>query len=1452
MLSTTPKKLSSSQEDEVSIENRERKKIVNEAQSIAVSKPSLLNRVSKFVHQDILRQKPLQPSKDGRHVRLDVDKTEPLIDERRNGPFITNSIRTSRYTALNFFPKQLFFQFSRVGNFYFLCVGVPQMVPGLSTTGNYTTILPLLFFVLVTMAKEGYDDYRRHRLDLIENTTKAMILKKDNGDVAIKPKREFNLPFQKKKKEEPIRVVDEEFDGYRWLPTRWCDIAVGDVVRLERDEPVPADIILLHSENEDNLAYIETMALDGETNLKSKEVSPVIEKCADIEGILAADIEVVSEDPNPDLFNFEAKVTANGKTLPLTLANVVYRGSVLRNTSFVIGLVINSGEECKIRQNANQHPKAKKPAMESVANKIVVMLAFYVITLSVGVSVGYILWQRHTERHSWYLKDARVKFYEIFIAYIIQFNNVIPLSLYVTLEIVKVGQMLLMNSDIGMYDAESDTPAKCNTNTILENLGQVGYIFTDKTGTLTENVMKFRKVSIAGTSWLHEADLPVDEENKHNARMSFQAARLSMGENPNKESSPVTDRPTADVLLQSVAPPRKSMMSSTRPSFSATRPSISGNRASLSANRPSISGRRSSSHWRSSGRPDHVQPDVTSHDLLEYIRLKPHSLFSRKAKQYILAMALCHTCLPEIRNGELSYQASSPDELALVNAAREMGYTVVSRSSQSITLRITNEDQDETLTYEVLDIIEFSSIRKRMSIVLRFPDGRIAVICKGADSTILPRLKMANVAMQAANEVRRSAEVEHEMLRRSLNEPSPNLRKSLTIKRTRAAEIAESSRNAGIARSRSFEANRAVNRGEAKPKLSLAVRTGSMDIPENMRSPIFATPQLPEKFAFLEETTVYDEMSTFTRCFKHLDDFASEGLRTLVYAQRFITEADYNNWKKIYHEATTSLVNRQALIEAAGEMIEQNLDLVGASAIEDKLQKGVPETIEKLRRAHIKIWMLTGDKRETAINIAHSARVIKPGSDLFILDVTKGSLGDQLHNVADEVQTQSAHSVVVIDGQTLAVVEQSPELTMQFYNVMPLVDSVICCRASPAQKALLVSTVRSQLKKFKGDLKHHGLTLAIGDGANDLAMISASHVGIGISGKEGLQAARVADYAIAQFRFLQRLLLLHGRWNYARASKFIVGTFWKEMFFYLPTALYQRYNGYTGTSLYEYASLTVFNTLFTSLCCICMGIWDQDLSEDTLLAMPELYSYGQRNKGLNQVKFLRWMLLGACEGVIAFFGVWLGYGHWLIEGDNNLFAMGNLSFTVGVLWINWKLFIFETHYKTWFIMGAFFLTTIGWWGWCAFLSLVYAPDAAIYSVRDGLWDHWGTEASWWATLFATLGMLGIFEMTLKIAKRKLLGIRRIAAWTVTPPWKSFSAKERERRRREEEDDSMGRGTPSVEWRLEIWQEMEQDPEIRKTLKKMARDPWLLDEEEDELEDITEEDEDGVEVARRFS
>jgi phospholipid-translocating ATPase len=298
--------------------------------------------------------------------------------------------------------------------------------------------------------------------------------------------------------------------------------------------------------------------------------------------------------------------------------------------------------------------------------------------------------------------------------------------------------------------------------------------------------------------------------------------------------------------------------------------------------------------------------------------------------------------------------------------------------------------------------------------------------------------------------------------------------------------------------------------------------------------------QIEEMDEMVDENVAADEAAVIERCFQHINDFATEGLRTLLYGYRFLDEGEYTIWKKGYLDATTSLVNRAQLIEEAGELIEQQLELAGATAIEDKLQHGVPEAIDKLRRAKIKMWMLTGDKRETAINIGHSCRLIKDYSTVTVLDHETGEVEQSMGAAILAINGgKVAHSVIVIDGQTLSQISEIEPLNLLFYDLAILADSVICCRASPAQKASLVKNIRKRVKK--------SITLAIGDGANDIAMIQEAHVGIGITGKEGLQAARTSDYSIAQFRFLTKLLLVHGRWNYIRTCKYVASTFWKEM-----------------------------------------------------------------------------------------------------------------------------------------------------------------------------------------------------------------------------------------------------------------------------------------------------------------
>lgn len=1282
---------------------------------------ALPSRVDK-----LFERKSLPASADGRHVRVTDTYSQPLIDGRTGKPYIDNTIVSCRYTPWNFFPRQLIAQFSKLANFYFLLIAILQMIPGLSTTGQYTTIVPLLIFVLISMAKEGYDDLRRHRLDKEDNLREVDVLSH----------------------RQPTEVPDEDADhgfsypetlSMRWRTKKWQELTVGDVILLERDEPVPADVVVLHADEPTEAAFVETKSLDGETNLKTKKpLKDISGRCSTLDAVMSLDANFVVEDPNLDLYRFDGKVSVGGQTLPLTNGEVIYRGSVLRNTPAALGLVIYSGEECKIRENANKNPRTKAPALQADVNRVVIFVAGLVFFMGIVLTPLYRVWQTTTERHSWYLEGGEVILGHVFTSFVIMFNTMLPLSLYVSLEIVKVIQMFQMN-DIDMYDPETDTPMEPHTSTINEELGQVSYIFSDKTGTLTNNSMKFRKMSVAGSAWLHDFDLQAQALNGPDKPKLRHKKRGGKGKD--KSAKP---------------------LASTRMSLGGISQRSGNPRASTPA-----------PNWKPSARSAASLHCGKTEQLIEYIYERPNSVYAQKAKFFILALALCHTAMPEKDDeGEFDFTASSPDEVALVTAAKDLGYIMTDRQSETITIKTYSagkENDPVYETYRILDVVEFSSIRKRMSIVVRLPDQKICLFTKGADTTVRSLLRLSDLVQASTGNVdrraseRRSLEAQYALRRRSTQTQSPgDARRSQSI--TLAGRNLAQRRSSSIAVGKGTTARQSVD-------LWLKDRESDVDMSVPRDSNSFYTPRQSlqqgtprasgdprqslaraestystghntELDALVDESVALNDHATFEHCFQHIDDFAVEGLRTLLYGYRFIPEEEYTEWRNVFAEASTSLVSRQEKMEAAGANIETRLELLGATAIEDKLQDGVPDAIDRLRRAGMKMWMLTGDKRETAINIGQSCRLIKAYSKVVVLDYVQGNLVNLMSATTADINSgQIAHSVLVVDGQTLTSMESDAVAKDAFTELAVLADSVICCRASPSQKATLVRTIRFRVKG--------SVTLAIGDGANDIAMIQEAHVGIGIAGKEGLQAARTSDYSIAQFRFLLKLLLVHGRWNYVRICKYTLGTFWKEMIFYLVQAMYQRWNGYTGTSLYEPWSLSMFNTLFTSLPVIFMGVFEQDMRPATLLAVPELYSIGPQRLGFNFKKYLYWATLGAVEAVIVYFMVYGIYGEAVIKRDNRVFSMGVLAFSACVTIINLKLQAIDLHNKTYMAVAAIVIEVGGWWLWNLILGATYDPLDPIYDVRGTIYNRWGRSLLFWLTLIVVVVAIVLLEIVLR-------------------------------------------------------------------------------------------------------
>lgn len=844
--------------------------------------------------------------------KVDPATLGPRMIHLNNAPinaankWVDNHISTAKYNTATFLPKFLFEQFSKYANLFFLFTAILQQVPNVSPTNRYTTIVPLMIVLMISAIKELVEDYKRKSSDKTLNDSRARVLK-----------------------------------GSNFVETKWIKVAVGDIVRVESEEPFPADLALLASSEPEGLCYIETANLDGETNLKIKQAIPETVHLVNPADLGRLTGRVRSEQPNSSLYTYEATLTMSGgrseKELPLTPDQLLLRGATLRNTPWVHGVVVFTGHETKLMRNATATP-IKRTDVERMLNKQILMLVAILLVLSLVSTIGDLIVRSTAGQKLTYLYyenfNAASQFFLDLCTYWILYSNLVPLSLFVTVEIVKYFQAFLINSDLDIYYPDTDTPAVCRTSSLVEELGQIEYIFSDKTGTLTCNMMEFRQCSIHGIQYA--GVVPEDRKATGPGDLTGVHDFKQMGEN-----------------------------------------------------------------------------------------LKTHQ--SRAViDQFLSLLAVCHTVIPERKDekSEIKYQAASPDEGALVEGAAMLGYKFVARKPRSVLVQIDGQEVE----YELLAVCEFNSTRKRMSTIFRCPDGKIRIYCKGADTVILERLAKEN------------------------------------------------------------------------PMVDVTLQ--------------------------------------------HLEDYATEGLRTLCLAMREVSEQEFQEWRQIFDKAATTVGgNRAEELDKAAEIIEHDFYLLGATAIEDRLQDGVPDTIHTLQQAGIKVWVLTGDRQETAINIGMSCKLISEDMTLLIINEENSTATrDNLQKKYDAVRNQAASGeqdvlALVIDGKSLTFALEK-DMEKLFLDLAVMCKAVICCRVSPLQKALVVKLVKRHLK---------ALLLAIGDGANDVSMIQAAHVGVGISGVEGLQAARSADVAIGQFRYLRKLLLVHGSWSYQRISKVILYSFYKNI-----------------------------------------------------------------------------------------------------------------------------------------------------------------------------------------------------------------------------------------------------------------------------------------------------------------
>ncbi|CAO3648890.1 unnamed protein product [Cunninghamella echinulata] len=1039
---------------------------------------------------------------------------EELNNQQR---FLNNKVFTAKYTLISFIPKFLYEEFSKYANLFFLFVSGIQQIPDVSPTSRWTTLVPLCIVLFITAIKEFVEDLGVHRSDAEVNAKKCKVL-----------------------------------TGTQFIEKSWRQVRVGDILRIESGENFPADIILLSSSEPEGLCYIETSNLDGEVNLKIKQALPQTANI--LKPIDASQLKGVirSEQPNNRLYNYDGVLQTTdemGKTkdYPLDPNQILLRGAQLRNTDWIYGIVIFTGHETKLMLNSSKKP-SKVSNVSHITNRNIISLFIVLVLMSIGGAIGGMVFTSTRGETLAYLpihqqSKAEEFGYDI-LTFLILFNSFIPISLMVTMEIVKFILSYLIEADLDMYYEPTDTPAVARSSSLIEELGQVKFVFSDKTGTLTCNEMQFRQCSIAGLSYADKVE---------------------------------SDKQARD---------------------GDTDPSLQYNFTQLN---------------------EHLKSNSMANVINEFLTL----------------LSTCHTVIPEKpdENGEIAYQASSPDEGALVKGASDLGYIFHTRKPNSVACSVLGKD----LEYQVLNVCEFNSTRKRMSAIIRGPDGRIKLYCKGADTVILERLAENN--------------------------------------------------------------------------------------------------------PYVDATLI------------HLEDYASEGLRTLCIAMREIPEDEYARWSQIYDKASTTLVNRADELDRAAEMIEKDLFLLGATAIEDRLQDGVPDTIHTLQEAGIKVWVLTGDRQETAINIGYSCKLLNEDMSLIVCNEenhgeTKHFLEKKLADITDIISRgeEMEPLALVIDGRALTFALEK-DIEKILFDLAVLCKAVVCCRVSPLQKALVVKLVKKYDKS---------ILLAIGDGANDVSMIQAAHVGIGISGVEGLQAARSADFAISQFRFLKKLLLVHGAWAYQRLSKMIFFYFYKNVALYLTQFWYAFYNGFSGSTLYESWTMSCFNVIFTFLPPLAVGIFDQIVSARMLDKYPQMYILGQTNEFFNQKRFWGWIGNAVYHSLILFF---FGVGAFRNDGifsdgiNGGQWWVGTAVFTAVLACILWKAALITDIFTKYTAIAVFGSMVV----WFIYLPVVQYIGHAIsintFPEYDGMVRMLWGNVNFWLFIILVPFVCNIRDYVWKYVKR---------------------------------------------------------------------------------------------------
>ncbi|XP_075263980.1 putative phospholipid-transporting ATPase IIA isoform X2 [Convolutriloba macropyga] len=935
-----------------------------------------------------------------------------------NAKYPKNKLRNQKYSIFTFIPIVLYEQFKFFLNLYFLIIALTQFVPALKVNYLFTYWGPLAFVICVTMIREAIDDFRRFSRD-----------------------KEVNSSMYKKLTNEGVVKIPSS------------KIQVADIIILDKNQRVPADMVLLRTTEEQGTCFVRTDQLDGETDWKLRVAVPCTQRLPSENDLFSINAFIYADKPHMDIYSFIGTFTINGhqgkEEVPLNIENTMWSNTVVASGSCV-GCVVYTGTDTRCVMNTSQ-PASKVGLLDMEVNFLTKLLFIFLMGLTLTLML---------------MKGFEGQWYVYFTRFMILLSSIIPISMRVNLDMGKLVYSWFMQTDKTIPDTV------VRSTTIPEELGRISYLLSDKTGTLTQNEMVFKKLHLGNVSLSTDTfpEVKLDVEEAMTAELK--GAKVSSG------NQKLIDAVKAIALCHNVTPVYED-----EPGANETN-GVAGPGGS---------------------------------------KVNEGAEFEGQAA-----------------GPRVSYQASSPDEIALVKWTEIIGLPLVYRDLEKMRLKC----RDQELTFKILEIFPFTSETKRMGIIVRNErTGEIIFYSKGAD-------------------------------------------------------------------------------------------------------------------------TVMSTMCAYTDWLdEECGNMAREGLRTLVVAKKQLSKEQYEDFANKLNQAKLSMQDRSSKVRMVIESLENELEVVGLTGVEDKLQLDVRPSLESIRNAGIKVWMLTGDKLETACCIAKSSRLVSPRQQLHVIGAVYDRM--QAHQELNNFRRKTDCALVVL-GESLSLILKHYEY--EFMDLAVQCPAVVICRCSPTMKADVVRLIQRHTNKR---------CAAIGDGGNDVSMIQAADAGIGIVGKEGKQASLAADFSINQFKYVQRLFLVHGRNSYKRSAALSQFVMHRGLIISVMQAIFSACFYFAAVSLYDGYLVTGYATIYTMFPVFSL-VFDKDVTPEIAMMYPELYKELLKGRYLTVKTFLIWVLVSIYQASVLMFGA-------IILFEEQFLHIVAISFTA---LIGTELIMIALTIQTWMIVMA--------------------------------------------------------------------------------------------------------------------------------------------------------------------